>query len=144
MVYHGGSLQLCLRQDLEVSRVGPRPQRSFFTDCTRIISMSRGREGLAEGCLLQAVKQGFRDCISYPDFLFPLAHPRDLLSLSLCCLPTLAPASLSGFLQAAKSQLIKQLGGSPPVMTANYEMSCQRLPFYLASQSPAKLCIALR
>lgn len=71
------------------------PQRSPFTDCTRIISMSRGKEGLAQGCLLQAVKQGFRACISYPDFLFPVAHPRDLLSLSLHRPPPLVPVSLS-------------------------------------------------
>lgn len=88
------------------------PQRSFFTDCTRIISMSRGREGLAEGCLLQAAKQGLRDCISYPDFLFPLAHPRDVLSLSLRrppyfgpCLPVrVSPGSQVPAHQAARWQ----------------------------------------
>lgn len=108
-------------------------QKSPSTDCAGIISTSRGKEGLAQRYLLQALKKRFRACIFYPDFLFPLAHLRDLLSLSLHCLPTLAPTSLSSFLQAAKSQLIKQLGSNPPVMTANYEMSCQRLPFYLYS-----------
>lgn len=119
------------------------PSKVSFTDCSRIITVSRDKEGLAQGCLLQAMTQGFRVCISYPDSLFHVAHPRDLLSLSLHCLPTLVPVSLSSFLQASKSQLLRRLGSSPPVMTANYEMSCQRLPFYLISYSPAKLSNAL-
>lgn len=56
----------------------PQRSHSLFK-----ISVSRGKEGLAQGCLLQAIKQGLRVCISYPDSLFPVAHPRDLLSLSL-------------------------------------------------------------
>jgi len=47
--------------------------------------------------------------------------------------PCFGPISLPGFAEAAKSHLTQQLGGSPLVMTANQEMSCQRLPFYLVS-----------
>lgn len=83
-----------LRQGLEGSKVDPE----FSLKGLRILSVSRCKEGLAQGCLLQAMKPGFRACISYPgslDMKFwacPCTAPL-LWSLSVCLSVQLSPGS---------------------------------------------------
>lgn len=78
-----------------------------------------------------------------PRFSFPCSTPEGPSELVPAPPPSFGPCLPVQLVQTAKSQLIKRLGSSPPVMTANYEMSCWTLPFYLISYSPAKLSSAL-